>query len=246
MKAFIIKQNKLFFYKIGGAFICLALWEAAARILNRPIIIPQISEVLKALLLILQNKTSYYFIASSVKRIIITLVFDSCIAFPLGIIAGLNKRCEAFFSVTENILKSIPTMTVLLLSLIWFKSEITPLFVTSLIVFPVLYRNITDGVKNIDKNLIIMSEDFSVPFMRRLKLLYLPCIKPFIKNAYSIAFAFCVKVLISAEVLSQPKYGIGTAFQIARVQLDTASLFAWAFIAVLIAAALQKTIFNLR
>ncbi len=240
MKVFTIKQNKLFLYKLGGVFFCLALWETAARILKQPIIIPALEDITKSFFLLIYDKNSYYFIGCSAMRIILTLLLDSCIAFPLGIISGLSKKCEAFFSTAENILKSVPTMTVLLLALIWFKSEVTPLFVSSLIVLPILYGNIRDGVKNIDKNLIIMSEDFSVPLKCRLKFLYIPCITPFIKNAYDNASGFCVKVLISAEVLSQPKYGIGTAFQIARVQLNTAALFAWGVIAVLLAVLLQN------
>lgn len=242
MKVFIIKQNNFFLYKLGGVFFCLALWETAAHILKQPIIIPSLEDIAESLFLLLQDRNSYYFIGSSAGRVMLTLLLDSCIAFLFGIIAGLSKKCEAFFSTAENILKSVPTMTVLLLALIWFKSEITPIFVSSLIVLPILYGNIKDGVKNIDKNLIIMSEDFKVPLKRRLKFLYIPCISTFIKNAYDIASGFCVKVLISAEVLSQPKYGIGTAFQIARVQLNTASLFAWGLIAVLFAVLLQNSI----
>lgn len=229
-------------YKIGGVVFSLALWETAAHILKQPIIIPALEDIAKSFFLLIQDSISYYFIGSSAGRVILTLLVDSCVAFPFGIAAGLSKKCEAFLSTAEHILKSVPTMTVLLLALIWFKSEVTPLFVSSLIVLPILYGNIRNGIKNIDKNLVIMSEDFNVSLKRRLLFLYIPCIKPFIKNAYGIASGFCVKALISAEVLSQPKYGIGTAFQIARIQLDTAALFAWGIIAVLLAIILQYSI----
>lgn len=232
-----IKQNK---FKIGGAFFCLILWETFAQGLKAPLIIPPIKEILSALFVIIKTPETYIFILSSLIRILITLAIDSFIAFLLGIASGLNKNVEAFLSAPENILKSSPTISVLLLALIWFKSNMTPIFVTSLIVLPLLYRNIVDGVKNIDKGLIEMSYDFNIPFGKRLKSLYLPCIRPFLKNGYILSTGFTVKVVIMAEVLSQPKYGIGSAFQTAKIQIETASIFAWTGIAVLLAAFLQK------
>lgn len=242
MKLFIIKQNKI--YKISGLLFCLALWELFAQILRMPLIVPPLREIIAAFFVIISTKETYIFILSSLVRIFITLIFDSCIAFVLGIAAGLNKNIEDFLSAPENILKSSPTISFLLLSLIWFKSDMTPVFTASLIVLPILYRNITDGVKNIDKNLIEMSSDFNVPFRKRLKSLYLPCINPFLKNGYVLSIGFAVKVVIMAEVLSQPKYGIGSAFQTAKVQIETAAIFAWTGIAVLLAFLLQKLVKN--
>lgn len=240
MMLFTIKQNKI--YKISGVFFCLALWELFAQIVKAPFIVPPLKEILKAFFIIIKTQETYLFILSSLIRILITLFLDSFITFVLGIAAGLNKKIEEFLSAPENILKSSPTISVLLLSLIWFKSDMTPVFVTSLIVLPILYRNIADGVRNIDKNLIEMSYDFNVPFSKRLKLLYLPCIKPFLRNGYVLSTGFAVKVVIMAEVLSQPKYGIGSAFQTAKVQIETAAIFAWTVIAILLAAIMQKAV----
>lgn len=238
MTLFTTRQSKI--YKISGVFFCLLLWEIFAQIVKAPFIIPPLTEIFKAFFIIIKTRETYIFIFSSLIRILITLFLDSCIAFVFGIISGLNKNIEDFLSAPENILKSSPTISVLLLSLIWFKSDMTPVFVTSLIVLPILYRNIADGVKNIDKNLIEMSYDFNVAFSKRLKLLYLPCIKPFLKNGYVLSTGFAVKVVIMAEVLSQPKYGIGSAFQTAKVQIETAAIFAWTGIAILLAGLLQK------
>lgn len=240
MMLFTTRQNKFKTYKIGGVFFCLILWELFAQILKAPLIVPPLKEIVTAFVLIIKTQETYVFILSSLIRVFITLAVDSLIAFAFGIISGLNKNIEDFLSAPESILKSSPTIAVLLLALIWFKSNMTPIFVASLIVLPILYRNIVDGVKNIDKNLIEMSYDFNVHFGKRLKSLYLPCIRPFLKNGYVLSTGFAVKVVIMAEVLSQPKYGIGSAFQTAKVQLETASIFAWTGIAVLLAALLQR------
>lgn len=238
----IININKQNIYKSAGAILCVILWETSAQIINKPIIVPAVSDIVSAFFVILSEKKSYIFIGFTCLRILTTLLVDSFLAFIFGVVSGLYKQAESFFYPVENILKSVPSMSILLLSLIWFKSEVTPLFVTSLIVFPILYRGIVDGVNNIDQDLEEMSSDFKVSFFNRFFLFYLPSIKPFLKNAYIIACGFSVKVMISAEVLSQPQYGIGTAFQIARVQINTAGIFAWAIISIFMSVILQAIV----
>ncbi len=236
----ITRKNRINIYTISGAVLCLTCWEVFAQILNKPLIAPTLLEILLSIVNILTRKKSYIFIGTTLLRVFITLLIDFIIAFLLGLMAGLNKKIEDLLLTFENILRSLPTVAILLISLIWFKSNITPIFVASLIVLPILYRSITDGVKNIDKNLMEMSEDFNVSFFRKLFLLYIPSIKPFLLNALTLSIGFAIKVIVTAEVLSQPKNGIGSALYLAKVQLDTAELFAWAVISIVIAIVLQK------
>ncbi len=58
---------------------------------------------------------------------------------------------------------------------------------------------------------------------------------PFVISAFSIALGLTWKVIIAAEVLSQPPFGIGTQLQEARVELETARVFAWTAVAVILA-----------
>jgi NitT/TauT family transport system permease protein len=56
----------------------------------------------------------------------------------------------------------------------------------------------------------------------------------------AVALGLNVKVMIAAEVLSQPARGIGTMFQIERARLNTPGVFAWCAIVVGIAATLDS------
>ncbi|MCD6342953.1 MAG: hypothetical protein J7L76_04140 [Spirochaetaceae bacterium] len=48
-----------------------------------------------------------------------------------------------------------------------------------------------------------------------------------------------MKVIIAAEVLSQPKTGIGTMFQIERARLNTTGVFAWSLLVILLTAGMD-------
>ena len=227
-------------YGLCGLAAGLGIWQITAVLIAQPFIVPRLEAIASATVAILIDKNFFSTLGATLLRIAATIGIDTLIAFLLGIAAGISYRIEAALSPFETAMRAVPTMGVLLLSLIWFNSEITPLFVASLIALPLLYRGVVNGVKNIDGRLIQMSAGFRVPFLRKLRQLYIPSIRPFTLTAYSAALGLLVKVMVTAEVLSQPRKGIGTEFQIARAQLDTATIFGWAIIVIIFAALMEQ------
>ena len=227
-------------YGLCGLAAGLGIWQITAVLIAQPLIVPKLEAIASATVAILADEKFFSTVAATLLRIAATIGIDTLIAFILGIAAGISYRIEAALSPFETAMRAVPTMGVLLLSLIWFNSEITPIFVASLIALPLLYRGVVNGVKNIDDRLIQMSAGFRVPFLRRLKQLYIPSIRPFTLTAYSAALGLLVKVMVTAEALSQPRKGIGTEFQIARAQLDTATIFGWAIIVIIFAGLMEQ------
>ena len=232
-------RNKII-YGLCGLAAGLGIWQITAVLIAQPFIVPRLEAIASTTVAILADEHFLSTVAATLLRIAATIGIDTLIAFLLGIAAGISYRIEAALSPFETAMRAVPTMGVLLLSLIWFNSEITPIFVASLIVLPLLYRGVVNGVKNIDGRLIQMSAGFRVPFLRRLIRLYIPSIRPFTLTAYSAALGLLVKVMVTAEVLSQPRKGIGTEFQIARAQLDTATIFGWAIIVIIFAGLIEQ------
>ena len=227
-------------YRLCGLAAGLGLWQLTAMLIAQPLIVPRLEAIAAATADILTKEDFFLTVAATLLRIAATIAIDTVIAFLLGIAAGVSARIEAALSPFETAMRAVPTMGVLLLSLIWFNSEITPIFVASLIALPLLYRGVVNGVKNIDIRLIQMSTGFQVSFVRKLKQLYIPSIRPFTLTAYSATLGLLVKVMVTAEVLSQPRRGIGTEFQIARAQLDTATIFGWGIIVIVFAALMEQ------
>ena len=40
-------------------------------------------------------------------------------------------------------------------------------------------------------------------------------------------FSLTMKLVVGGEVIGQPKYGIGSAIQLSKMNFDTTSIFAW-------------------
>ncbi|MEL3909104.1 MAG: ABC transporter permease subunit [Treponemataceae bacterium] len=222
-----------------GLLIFLACWEILARILAKPILVPSLLEIMSAVVKIFGTGESYLFILFTLGRILFTLVLDLSLAFVFGFLAGLNSNVENALFPFENILRASPTVAFILLALIWFRSNLAPVFVASLIVFPILYRSIVDAIKNISSDFTELADDFNLSFRKRLFFLYLPHVSSALKTSLVTGVGLAVKVVITSEVLCQPKNGIGLAFQLAKTQLYSAGIFAWALISVMLNFLLQ-------
>ncbi len=79
--------------------------------------------------------------------------------------------------------------------------------------FPIICTNVIEGIKNIDIKLIEMAKIYKIKKYRIIREIYLPSMVPFLIAAISTSFGIGWKVVIAAEVLSQPKYAIGTSLQ---------------------------------
>ena len=151
----------------------------------------------------------------------------SSIAIALGIAAGRFRAVEALLRPLIICLRSTPSMSFILLALIWFRGGRAPLFVITLVVLPVLFQNVIEGVRSIDPELLEMVTLYRVKKSRLLLKFYLPSILPFLAAGVSNGLGLTWKVSIAAEVLAYPTWGIGAQMDTARVYLQTEKVFAW-------------------
>lgn len=219
--------------------VLLTCWEVLSRVLAKPILVPSLLEIISAGIQIFSTGESYLFILFTLGRILLTLVLDLSLALAFGFLAGLNSKIENALLPLENFLRASPTVAFILLALIWFRSNLAPVFVASLIVFPILYRSIVDAIKNISSDFIELADDFKLSFEKRLFFLYLPYVLQALKTSFVTGVGLAVKVVITSEVLCQPKNGIGVAFQLAKIQLYSAGIFAWTLISLMLNFLLQ-------
>jgi len=102
--------------------------------------------------------------------------------------------------------------------------------------FPFICTNVIDGIKNVDQDLIEMSRIYKIEKIKIIKEVYFPAITPFVFSGASSAMGFGWRAIIIGEVLSQPKFGIGTLMQTSQTYLMVNEVIAWTIIAVIISS----------
>lgn len=152
----------------------------------------------------------------------------------MGYLAGRNPAFEAFIRPLVIFIRSTPSMSLILLALIWFKSDQVPVFVNFLMVFPMVIQNIIEGIRNIDRDLLEMVDIYRVKKWRQITTLYFPSLLPHLVASIAAGLGVTWKVLIAAEVLAYPAWGIGTQMDNARVYLQTDKVFAWTIVVMMI------------
>lgn len=229
-----------------SSLAALAVWAIASIIVDREIILPTPWDTAVYLLGMLSSSASWGAILSTLMRVVLSFAINIFASLVLGTAAGFIPQVAWTLEPVITVMKAVPTMGVILLSLIWFNSESAVLFVCTLIVFPVLYSAVTEGIRSLDKGLIEMHRVFHIPFPRALLRFILPSLSPFLIAGVTSGLGLSMKVIIAAEVLSQPGDGIGTMFQVERASLNTVGVFAWSVIVILLTAGMDGVLTVIR
>lgn len=220
-----------------GVFILI--WYIAAIAVDIELILPRPALVFKELLALISGKTFWTAVGGTLSRSFTGFAISFALAMILAVAGFAIKPIHRAFSPLVIISRAIPTMSIILLSLIWLTSQTSPILISSLIMFPMFYSDFYSALNNIDKGVIDMAKLYKVGAKDIVTRLYIPNILPSVLDSVRSGISFNVKIVIAAEVLAQTRQSMGISMQISRVMLDTASLLAWTAAAVAISYALE-------
>ena len=227
-------------YRAGAIVIALVIWQAAAMILDQKLLLASPVQVVIRLTSIWREKSFWSSIWFSLERILAGFL----IAFGLGmVLAFLAER----FRVIEVLLwpyvlsiKAIPVASFIIISLIWLSAKSLSVFISFLMVFPVIYSNVLEGLKNTDSKILEMSKLYQLSFFKKFLYIQLPQIKPFLLSACNVAIGMSWKSGIAAEVIGIPTGSIGEMLYNAKIYFNTVDLLCWTVIIVIVSQLFEK------
>ncbi|MEI0476268.1 ABC transporter permease [Brachyspira pulli] len=226
-------KNKNIIYFILGIIIFILLWFFISLKINSEIVFPNILTIIKKLIEIILEKSFYKDLFLSLIRVFITFILSFLLAIIFGILSGIFSSIRYILMPIINFIRTIPTIPLILVAIIWFDNNTVPIFVSMLVIFPIMYDAVVNGIINVDKNLIEMSLSYNVSLKTQIISLYIPSIKPYILTAVSQSMGITWKSILAAEILALPSLGIGSKLYESHLYLDTVSLFAYCLIAVI-------------
>ena len=222
--------------KAASVVVLLLAWELAARVIGSEIIIPTPVETFTKLLHLLLTAAFWSDVGATVGRGALGFAISLAAGLVVGVAAGASSLFRSGVGPLLTVLRATPVMSVILLALIWFQTQWVPVFVAFLMVFPIVCGNVIEGVRNVEVNLLRMASVYNIRRRRVILGVYLPSALPYLMAAMTSAVGITWKVVVAAEVLSQPLHAVGTGLQLAKYRLDTAAVFAWTFVAIALTA----------
>ena len=236
---------KLKLQRAGAILFALALWQIAAVTLNQNLLLVSPIKVIARLFTVWMEDGFFSTIWFSFRRIVGGFFLGFLLGLILGVLAGHFHLVETLLWPFVVTIKSVPVASFVIISLIWLSSSELSVFISFLMVFPVIYSNVLGGIQSTDRKLLEMAELYRLPFRKRLLYIHMPQLKPFLLSGCSVALGLSWKSGIAAEVIGIPNGSIGEMLYESKIYFNTADLFAWTVIIVLISLGFEKLFMKL-
>ncbi len=226
--------------KAGAVLLALAIWQMAALLLDRSIILVTPVAVLQRLATLIGEADFAGAVGFSFLRIAGGYFLALLAGSVLAVAAGHSRGLEMVLWPYIQAIKSVPVASFIILCLIWLSSDSLSVFIAFLMVLPIVYTNMLQGIKSTDAKLLEMAAVFRMNWFRKLKYIHLPHLKPYLLSACSVSIGLSWKAGIAAEVIGIPDGSIGEKLYEAKVYLSTADLFAWTAVIVFVSVLFEK------
>ncbi|NFN19305.1 ABC transporter permease subunit [Clostridium botulinum] len=224
---------------LASCLFFLTVWQVLAVVINNDIYLPNIQQVITEMIKIISRRDFNLILLSSVYRSVLCYILAIILAIVLGVLTFMYPFFRFLLAPINSFAKTIPTMVLVVLVLVWFNKDNAPFIVGFAITFPILYEGIVGSLNNIDEKLIDMMNIYEISLIDKIKKIYGPVIKFHLASIFVSTFSLAFKVVIAGEVHGQPKYGIGSAIQLEKVNFNTSGIFAWIVIIVILSLAFE-------
>lgn len=223
----------------------LCIWQLVAVMIHNDILLVGPFQVGRALFENMARADFIRIVLCSAGRIGLGFFAAFFCALFGGALSCRYVLLEEFLSPVMTMLKSIPVASFVVLLLIWFGSAGLSFFISFLIVFPNVYVNTIAGLKSTDRQLLEMAEVFGVGGWNRFCFLYRPALLPYLTSCLKVSLGMSWKSGVAAEVIGIPQYSIGERLYMSKIYLDTAGLFAWTLLVILLSFLFEKAVLYL-
>ena len=203
------------------------VWEGAALLVHKAIILPSFSSVVMLMFQQVQTSVLYISLATSLLRVLLGTIVALIVALTMALLVESYPKLKPWFRPLILVSKTIPNITYILIILIWFSREMTVSIITLLILFPVLYSHLSTAIETTIPEYNDLRQLFPESYFHRLFKVILPLIKTHLIESTQTAVSLGFKVGVMAELLGQVQPGLGYQLYLAKLDLNTTALFAY-------------------
>lgn len=234
------KILKKLILSLASACFWVGVWAVAALWVDKELFLPAPWAVAKSLGELLPTASFWKIVGMSFVRVILGYLPGVVLGTVGGILTAKIKVLDVLFSPMLTVVRATPVTSFIMLTLVFLGRDTVPQFIVFLMVLPIVWANVAEGIKTVDPKLKEVCSVYGLSGKRRWKILYLPHCLPYFSAGALTALGFAWKAGIAAEVLCTPKNSIGKMVYDAKVYLESSQVFAWTLVVVLFSLILEK------
>lgn len=238
------KATPTLLYAAAAFFALFALWGVAYAYVGNPFLVPSLKDTFASLKQILADKQFYAAYFHTFSRVLQAFFISFLPALALAVLSYLYAPVRKITAIFVSALRSLPTMAVLLMILVWSTPNTAPVIVAFLALFPLLYTGVLSALFSVDDRYKSVCAVYKVPVYKQIFQMYLPQILPPVLRESAGALSFSLKLVVSAEIMANTFKSIGGWMQDSKIYLDMPRLFALTLL-VVFTGLLLETLGNL-
>lgn len=232
--------NRTTLYRISAVIFALVLWEIVSLLVNADYLLASPIQVIKRFVNLIFEADFLKTLLFSFLRMTAGFLVALLLGILMAVLASRYEWIEYLLWPLVVSIKSVPIASFIILFLLWLDFNTLTIFIALLIVFPVVYTNVLQGIKSADPKLREVADLYHVPFKRRLLYMYIPSIKPFLLSACNVGIGMAWKAGIAAEVIGVLDGSIGGKLYEAKIYFLNEDLLAWTVVIILMSVLSEK------
>ncbi len=234
------RRTILIIKKAAVAVVWLAVWQVAFVLVRQEILLPSPAQTIARLWALAQTGEFWTSSFMSLLRIVEGFVLGVAAGAVLGVFTAASSVLYEFFHPAIAVIKSTPVASFIILALVWIKKPGVPVFIAFLMVLPIIWANVSEGIRQTDKDLLEMAGVFRFSRRNLVSKVFVPSVLPYFFAGCTTSLGLAWKAGIAAEVLSLPADSIGTKLYYSKIYIETVDLFAWTVAVIIMSILLEK------
>ena len=226
------KISYILIHKVLPIVFWISVWEIASIIINQSHFLPSVSETFNALIKVVSSREFPRVVGMSLLRIFEGITLGTLFGIILAILSYKFTFVHSLISPFNSVIKATPVASIIILLWISMNGHNLAVFVSLLMVFPIIWQNVYDAFSSIDNNLVEVSRVFQFSFKKKMTILVLPSLKKFFIPAFITSIGLAFKAEIAAEIIAGVKNSIGQMIYYAKDKPATDEMFAWTIIGI--------------
>ena len=223
----------------------LLIWQLAAALAGQELLLPSPLRVARELIRLAGGAEFWLTVAQSIRRVLTGIVSAVLLGILLALLTHKSAVLRALLSPVMTLVKSTPVASFIILALVWLGRDVVPPVIAALMVLPVVWANVSQGLDGIDPQLLELAQVCLLPRGRVFRRIMLPSVLPHLRAALCSALGLGWKAGVAAEILTVPARSIGKRIYEAKIYLETTELFAWTAAVVLLSLVIEGLLLRL-
>lgn len=220
----------------------LLVWWLAALAVGQSLLLPSPGEVAVRFTELVVTPEFWGTVAHSLVRIVAGFLLGTALGIALAVAAAARRPVDALLTPFVGAVRATPVVSFIILVLIWVDSGRLAVVVSALMVLPVTYAAVLEGIRRRDTAMLEMAGVFRIPLLRRLPAVDVPAVLPFFAAACQVGIGLAWKSGIAAEVIGLPAGSVGERLYDAKLLLQSADVFVWTGVVVTLSLGLERLV----